>query len=46
MQQENKRDHTPRNIMTLTKKLGTLEQRKELHALLSTYIDNQERVLL
>lgn len=46
MQQENKRDHTPRNIMTLAKKLGTLEQRKELHALLTTYIENEELELL
>ncbi|ASI21281.1 hypothetical protein E4188_23715 (plasmid) [Aeromonas media] len=46
MQQENKRDYTPRNIMTLAKKLGTLEQRKDLHALLTTYIENEELELL
>lgn len=46
MQQENKRDYTPRNIMTLAKKLGTFEQRKELHALLTTYIENEELELL
>ncbi|MBP4057269.1 hypothetical protein [Aeromonas sp. Prich7-2] len=46
MQQENKRGYTPRNIMTLAKKLGTLEQRKELQALLTTYIENEELELL